>query len=92
MTEFTALLCQCSTWEHGGLEQEAKLHPKLFPGFNSLGKGTIFLFSVSITLHTMGNLGLSHCASVQMINTNVLVEIWFLQVPFYDTTQYAPLA
>ena len=81
MTEFTAFLCQDSTREHVGLDREAKLHPKLFPGFNSSGEGTIFMFCVSTTPHTTRDLGLLHSASVQMINNNVPVEIQFLQMP-----------
>lgn len=33
--------------EQDGLEQEEKLHLKLFSGFNSSGEGTVFLFCVS---------------------------------------------
>lgn len=74
MTEFTACLCQDSTQECSGLEWEAKLHPKLFPGFNSSEEGTIFLFCVSTTPRLAGDLGLLHSVSVQMINNNVPVE------------------
>lgn len=90
MAEFTAFLCQDSTQECGGLDQEAKLHPKLLPGFNSSEEGTIF-FCVSITTCTMGDLGLLCSASVQMINNNVPVEIQFLQMPFFMASLNVPL-
>ena len=82
MTEFTAFLRQDSTWECNGLKWEANLHPKLCPGFNSSGEGTVSLFCVRTKSLTVGDFRLLHSTLAQMINNKVPGEIQFLQTLF----------